>query len=386
MAKRGQGEGSIAKRPDGTWWARITIGKDENGKQKRKAFYGKTRKEVQEKLTAALNDVNTDSYVEPSKMTVAQWMDIWLKEYKKNQVKPSTYLNYCKHFNLYIKPTIGNCQLKSLRGDMVQKFINDLTGRLQPDTIKVAFAPLASAMKQAVKNGLISKNPAADISLPRCEKTKIMIMTTEEQQRFIEAAKNTFQGEFFILMVATGMRIGEVQGLQWRDIDFKNSLLTVNHTIYPIKDFDDPTAGYRLELGSPKTKAGIRTIPLLPDILDMLERYQNTIGGSKPDDFVFMSIENAPYSHTCMRNRFKKLLKQAGIEKDLHPHCLRHTFATRGLENGIPLRVMQELLGHSSLSMTADLYTHVMPDTKKESIMKLQGTIQLGGNERTETA
>ena len=95
MAKRGQGEGTISKRPNGTWWARISLGRDENGKQKRKAFYGRTRKEVQEKLTEALNDINNDDYIEPSSITVSQWIDIWLKEYRKNALKPGTYkLNY----------------------------------------------------------------------------------------------------------------------------------------------------------------------------------------------------------------------------------------------------------------------------------------------------
>ena len=107
MAKRGQGEGTISQRPDGTWWARITLGKDADGKQKRKAFYGKTRKEVQQKLTAALSEVNKDSYVEPSKMTVGKWMETWLQEYKKNSVKKRTYMNLEGCFRLYINPQLA---------------------------------------------------------------------------------------------------------------------------------------------------------------------------------------------------------------------------------------------------------------------------------------
>lgn len=129
MAKRGQGEGTISKREDGTWWARISLGVDENGKRKRKAFYGKTRKEVQEKLTTALNDVNNDSYVEPSKMTVSQWMDIWLKEYNKPCVKPSSYLRHHSITENHIKPMLGNYKIKDLRNDTVQKFINELNGK-----------------------------------------------------------------------------------------------------------------------------------------------------------------------------------------------------------------------------------------------------------------
>ena len=122
MAKRGQGEGSISKRPDGTWWARITVGKTPDGKQKRKAFYGKTRKEVQEKLTAALNDINNNTYIEPSKITVEQWMYIWLRDYKKNSVKPKTYAAYEAHIRNHIAPDLGGYKLASLRNDMVQRF------------------------------------------------------------------------------------------------------------------------------------------------------------------------------------------------------------------------------------------------------------------------
>ena len=127
MAKRGQGEGSISKRPDGTWWARITVGKTPDGKQKRKAFYGKTRKEVQEKLTAALNDINNNTYIEPSKMTLASWMDIWLKEYKST-VKPSTFIMRHSANQKYISMILGQYKLKDLRRDHIQTFVNDLSG------------------------------------------------------------------------------------------------------------------------------------------------------------------------------------------------------------------------------------------------------------------
>ena len=129
MAKRGQGEGSISKRPDGTWWARITIGKDENGKQKRRAFYGKTRKEVQEKLTAAVNDVNNDVYIEPSSMTVSIWLDTWLEDYKKRSVRTNTYLGLCYYVNYHIKPVLGSIKLKDLRPEMVQRLINELSDK-----------------------------------------------------------------------------------------------------------------------------------------------------------------------------------------------------------------------------------------------------------------
>jgi len=123
--KRGNGEGSISKRPDGTWWARITIGVDKNGKQKRKAFYGKTRQEVQKKMTSALNDINLNIYTEPSKLTLEMWLNTWLNEYALNSIKQSTRVSYETFISKHINPIIGKIKLQNLRPDIIQKFYND---------------------------------------------------------------------------------------------------------------------------------------------------------------------------------------------------------------------------------------------------------------------
>lgn len=142
--KRGNGEGTISKRENGTWCARITIGRDSNGKQKRKAFYGKTRKEVQEKMTAALNEINNGTYAEPTQLTLAEWLNIWLSEYALNSIKQSTRVSYDTFINKHINPIIGNIKLQKLRPDIIQKFYNDKLengrldgkGGLSPKTIK----------------------------------------------------------------------------------------------------------------------------------------------------------------------------------------------------------------------------------------------------------
>ena len=186
MAKRGQGEGSISKRPDGTWWARITVGKTPDGKQKRKAFYGKTRKEVQEKLTAALNDINNNTYIEPSKMTVEQWMYIWLRDYKKASVKPKTYAAYEAHVRNHIAPDLGNYTLATLRNDMVQRFVNGLADKgLKSLTIERIVGTLKTALIQAVDNDLIAKSPATRIKMPLKQERTPRVLTVEEQNIFM---------------------------------------------------------------------------------------------------------------------------------------------------------------------------------------------------------
>ncbi len=140
MAKRGQGEGSISKRDDGTWWARITVGRDENGKQKRKAFYGKTRKEVQEKMAVALNNIDNNTFIDSTKITLGKWLDMWLLEYKKNTLRDTTYGNYSRYISMDIKPTLGDYLLKDLRNETIQRWVNQMSENgATPNKIKESY-------------------------------------------------------------------------------------------------------------------------------------------------------------------------------------------------------------------------------------------------------
>ena len=271
MAKRGQGEGSISKRPDGTWWARITVGKTPDGKQKRKAFYGKTRKEVQEKLTAALNDINNNTYIEPSKITVEQWMYIWLRDYKKNSVKPKTYAAYEAHIRNHIAPDLGGYKLASLRNDMVQRFVNNLADKeLKSITIERIVGTLKTGLIQAVDNDLIAKNPASRIKMPIKQERTPRVLTVEEQEIFIEVSKEHRNGEIFILILGTGLRIGEALALTWNDIDFEKHILSVNRTQIEYCEHVNGETIYHRDYSTPKTKAGKRTVPLIPTLVDIL--------------------------------------------------------------------------------------------------------------------
>lgn len=383
MAKRGQGEGTISKRADGTWCGRLTVGKTPEGKQKRKAFYGKTRKEVQEKMNAAKVEMDKGIYFEPSNMTVAQWMDIWLKEYKIKNVKPNTYRVYRRIVYGFIVPELSNIKLKDLRVEQAQKLVNKVFDWGYTKNTELLFLILSQSLKQAKKNEIIYKNIMENVKLPKYEKSKeARVLTLEEQQRFVEACKNTDKGEIFILCLATGIRRGEALALTWDDIDFDKGLLNINKTLYYSKDYEDQNAKWKEHIGKPKTKSSERVIPLLPDVLNMLKQMKvrqdkEFIEKSQEfGDLVFRSKNGTPIYHQNIHVLIKAIAKKADVE-GVYMHCLRHTFATRGLENGIELKVMQELLGHSSIKMTADLYTHVLPDKKSESIMKLAGTINI---------
>ncbi|MDR2650562.1 MAG: site-specific integrase [Clostridiales bacterium] len=378
--KRGQNEGSIGRRPDGSWWARVTVGKDINGKQKRKAFYGKTRREVQGKMASALSELNHGLFVEPSKITVNEWLDIWLETYKTLSVKPTTLLIYMSRADNHIRPAIGHLKIQELRRDAIQSMINELSRRLAPETVKGVYITLHAALEQACQNNLISANFASSAVLPKAGKTRAQVFTTEEQHRFMDAAKTSYMGEMFLLDLGTGLRIGELISLTWNDIDFENSVLRVNRTLNIVKSVEGSGQKWLKTFGTPKTASSVRSIPLLPymsELLKSVKKRQDERGMKvryEDNNLVFATRSGRPLDPRNMQRVFQAILKRAGLS-GFHIHSLRHTFATRGLEQGIELRVLQELLGHSTIKITADLYTHVLPDMKKDSIMKLKNAI-----------
>lgn len=386
MAKRGQGEGTISKRPDGTWWARITIGRTADGKQKRKAFYGKTRKEVQEKLTAALNDMNRNVYIEPAKITVSQWMNTYLMDYKKNSVRPTTFGIYELQVRTMINPILGGYRLKDLRNDDIQRFVSELVEKGYANhTITHALTFVRMSLEQAIINELIVKNVARNVHLPLPEKKERRALTKEEQKKFIETAKKYYCGEIFIFILGTGLRIGEILALTWDDIDWENNLVNINKGCREYLVNNGEHSKRTRDVGPPKTKTSNREIPLLPELVDLLndvkekqDKLKVLYGKEYQDNNLIFCAEKGQYHFARhVRKYMARIRENSGIEDpdSLHIHCLRHTFATRCLEQGIELRVVQELLGHSNINMTANIYTHVLKDKKTDSIMKLRETL-----------
>ena len=389
--KRGQGEGSITYIPKKKLYqARVDLGRDSNGKRQRLAKYTKTKKEAQEWLVDVRGEVKNDTFIEPTTITVKQWLDIWLRDYKKNTYRPSGYMTAVTYIDLHIAPKIGNIKLQDLRPETIQRVVNDwIDEGLKATTALSIYAILSTALKQALENELIRKNPAAKTKLPKIEKPVRRVFTVDEQERFLEVVKNHCRKEFYVLILATGLRIGEALSLTWDDIDFTENILSVNKSVtYGVaRDYNNKRKDenkWEFIIGPPKTKTSYRTIPLLPGIVSMLKtlkgRQESEIGNEYVRrNLVFCNNETGNYLYKCSVNQtFKKCLEKAGVDsKGFSIHCLRHTFATRGLENGIEMRVMQELLGHTSLKMTADLYTHVLPDKKAASIFKLESTIKI---------
>jgi len=261
----------------------------------------------------------------------------------------------------------------------------DGKGGLSPKTIKNIHVMLHEALEQALKNGLISRNPTEAVTLPKITKKEMRVLTPNEQSRLLKLCNNENNGIFIILALSTGMRLGEILGLHWGDIDFINKSLTIKRTVNRLKNYNSDTdKKTALIINSPKTENSIRIIPLNDTILKYLKSYQ-TFSKEKlfklgihtnQKTFVFTnSIGNIGEPKTY-QDTFNKLAKQANIN-NVHFHCLRHTFATRALEEGIPAKTVSEILGHASVNTTLDLYSHVLLDTKRKAIEKMRKFIDI---------
>ncbi|WPX08230.1 tyrosine-type recombinase/integrase [Anaerocellum danielii] len=383
--KRGNNEGSIYKRKDGLWCGQITIGRDENGRQKRQYFYGRTRQEVAEKIAKALNDIATGVYVDPAKLTLKDWLNTWLWEYKKQTLRPSTFQDYEGIINNHIVPSVGNYKLKDLRPEHLQALYNSkCESGLSYSTIKHIHVILHSALDQALKNGLVVRNVSEATTLPKAkDKKEIRVLSLEEQKRFIAALEGERLRPAFLLALASGVRLGELLALKWDCVNLKEGTITVKRSLKRIKTYDKnlPTKTM-LAFQEPKTASGIRTIPIPPAIVEELKEHrkrqleEKLKAGNLYEDnnLVFATELGTPIEPRNFLRTFYRIIKRANL--DVNFHALRHTYATRLLEANEHPKVVQELLGHKDISTTLNIYSHVMPEIKKAAAMKLNNLFE----------
>nr|WP_018086887.1 site-specific integrase [Desulfurispora thermophila] len=395
--KRGHGEGTIVKRPDGRWMAQISIGADPStGKPKRMTKYFKTRKEAQEWLARVQHEQVTGAFVEPAKITLGEWLIRWLDVYVKPKVKPSSYVNYLDVAQKHIIPALGSSFLQSLRTNAIQEFYNqkhengrlDGQGGLSPRIIHLIHQVLNGCLKQAVRERLITNNPAEYTTRPSLKYREMSPLSAEEVRLYLEAAKEDRLYAAFLLEVSTGLRRGELLALTWDCIDLMGGTLVVKRTLARVRIAD--TGKSVLLFSEPKTESGKRSIPLLPEVVQELKKHRARQAQEKlffgqeyqDQNLVFATPLGTPIEPRNFHRKHSQVLRKAGL-RHVRLHDLRHTFATILLQEGENPENLRDLLGHTKTSTTLDLYCHSTLEGKKKAVSKLQGVLFSEKNKNT---
>lgn len=382
--KRGaNGGGTIRRRSNGRWEARITIGVDPGtGKPIRKSYYGKTQKEAREKMQHAAVAVTDGEYFEPSKMTVGQWLDTWSAEYL-NGVKPRTVESYKSSIKYHIKPKIGAVKLSALTPVDVQRLYNGLVNQstgapLSPKTKKNVHGCLHSALEKAVRLGLIRHNPADKPDLPRVERPEIKPLDASEMTAFMEAVKGHKYESIYIVTLFTGMREGEVLGLTWDCINFDAGTITIKQQLQKQRGTNGQHSLVSTKNGKSRTinPASYVMAVLRAQKQRQLEQRIRAGGAwSNPLNLVFT---NAAGEHLCAQTvylHFKKLAAAAGVPAARF-HDLRHSYAVAALQSGDDIKTVQENLGHHTAAFTLDVYGHVTKEMRQASANRMDKFIE----------
>ncbi|MFZ5988395.1 MAG: tyrosine-type recombinase/integrase [Bacillota bacterium] len=357
--KRENGEGTITQLPNGTYMGKIQI----DGV--RKSVYGKSRPEVVRKIQQlAINSLK--GLKESSPMKLKAWLLFWLENYKKLKLKPKTYEVYETQSVYHILPFLGDIQLKDLSSLQIQKYINEKSKTLSPATVRKQFNILNSCLEKAVANELINKNPCKHIELPILKQKEIKAFTLEEEKKFLECAKGDALYTLFVVAVDTGIRLGELLALTWDDIDFESAEIRVNKNLITVKDFKGKTQRKNiLKLqDTPKTKSSTRKVPVTARALKLLQDIKSD------RILVFCTRTNNYLSPRNIQRSFVRIAMKAGLD-GCNFHSLRHTYATRMFELGVPVNVVSKLLGHAKASITSDVYISVIPQLKTDAVKAL---------------
>ncbi|GCE28149.1 site-specific integrase [Dictyobacter alpinus] len=386
MGKRANGEGSVYKQRNGLWAASLTT---EDGK--RKYFYGKTRKEASDKLTKALNDRKDGALVATPKQTLEQFLRDWLEHSQKQSVRERTFERYEEIVRLHVIPVLGRHQLQKLSPQHLQAFYTKkLQEGLSPTTVTTIHNVLHKALDTAFKWGLVNKNVSKLVSPPRRERFEGHPLTLDQIQTLLEVAKGHSMEALLKLALATGMRRGELMGLKWQDIDFSSGVLQVRRVLTRIPS---KLEGKGYKESEPKTRKSRRSITVASFALDALKQHRKKqlaikmkAGASwQEHDYVFCtSIGTNLNPSRDMLDPLKELLESAGLP-DIRFHDLRHSTATLLFSFGVHPKVVQELLGHSQISMTLDVYSHMLPSLQADATSRLNDALSFLEDESEET-
>jgi len=377
--KRGNRECSVTKLKDGRWEGKYTIGRDPyTGKVKRATVYGKTRQEASEKLNLLISQVQMGVFVEPNKVTVGQWLSKWMDIYQQPKISENFFRRKKDLIRIHIAPILGSVLLSKLRPSDIQSLYKkklkdgkvDGSGGLAPQTVRHIHNILHASLKQAVKEGLVSRNVAADTTPPPVVKTRVVkVLNKQEISQLLEVIKPHRLYAAFITELCTAVRLGELLGMQWKDIDISGKTLKVRRQVNRVYH-DDETSS--LEYGPLKTLHSYRTIAISNIAVNELKLHkarqaqERLAAGQayKHEDLVFCTALGGKIDPKNLYRIFIQSLKKAGLPATAF-HNLRHSVATLLLQEGENIKTIQELLGHADAETTLNDYSHVLEEMKR---------------------
>jgi integrase len=334
---------------------------------RRKYFYAKTKNEAQKILRQALHARDAGNLSDARGLTVGEFLDQWLAEVVKPNVRPWTSKGYEVHVRMHLKPAIGRIPLERLTPLQVQQLINQKQREgLQPKTIRYIRGTLRAALNEAVRWELLAKNPAALVTTPRVEQYEIKPFTPQEARVFLNAIKGDRLEALYSVALTMGLRQGEALGLRWSDVDLELGYLRITKQLQRING--------ETKLVEPKTARSRRSIAMPKTIVEELRSHrerqnaERRIADDKWNDsgLVFCGQLGQPLDATGLSKAFHEHLARAGLA-DRRFHDLRHSCATLLLVQGVSPRIVMDVLGHSQISLTMNTYSHVIPEMRRQA-------------------
>lgn len=386
MAKsktRGNGEGTIYKVRDNYYRGQVVIGRDDNGKLIRKNVYGKTKKEVKEKIRQTINEKQYGTIASPNEILVEDFIQALIDEQKElNLVIQDTYNRKVQALNVIKKRRLAKIKIQKVTEDDIKEFLKSITDYSQ-SVIKKEYELLNASLKEAVRKRIISLNPMEACAVPKSKKLtkKVRALTLEEQKSFIQILLNDGSIKYreqMLLMMYSGMRMGEINALDFYDVNLKTNTISISRTITKGEN-DKPKLGDKT-----KTYNSSRNIPINANSRAVLEEYidkyipnpKNLLFYDlKADKIITTNQVNSEFQRVCKKHN----IIDKTVKGSVSQHSLRHTYATRCIEGGMPAKVLQKILGHQDIKTTLNTYCDAFEKYQKENIEIVDKYLDLQG-------
>jgi integrase len=383
-------EGHIRKRGKRSWSIVVERGRGPDGRRLQSWHTVRgTRRDAERERARLLHELNTGAYVEPAKLTVAQYLDQWLRDYAEPRVAAKTFERYEEIIERHLVPALGHHRLDKLQPLHIQAYYSsalrggrlDGKGGLSAQTVLHHHRLLRQALHQAVRWQLLMRNPADAVEPPRPRRREMQALDDDQVARLLEAAKMTNNYIPVLIAVTTGLRRGEVLALRWQDVDLDKGTLAVRQTLQQTK------AG--LAFKEPKSQKSRRVVALPPILVEELRKHRTaqgkqrlTLGPAYQDhDLVCPQDDGAPRSPNALSCAFRDLVSRVEVPR-VRLHDQRHTHATQLLKHGVHPKVVSERLGHANIGITLDVYSHVLPGMQEDAARRVDAALRSALNRK----